>query len=201
MGKNYNKKVVCILTNMFEPLGEAIGNSLEVEESINVLQGKGPKDITSLVIFLAIQMVKIGKDITIEEATKEVRNVLVTGKALNKFYEVIKYQHGNIKEMVISDKVISIKANKTGFITEINTEAIGELSRKLGAGRYQKEDVIDSKVGLKILKKVGDFVINDEELVKVYLGEKDININEILDCFTINEHYHKPNPLIIETIV
>ena len=201
IGKNYNKKVVCILTNMFEPLGEAIGNSLEVEESINVLQGKGPKDITSLVIFLAIQMVKIGKDITIEEATKEVRNVLVTGKALNKFYEVIKYQHGNIKEMVISDKVISIKANKTGFITEINTEAIGELSRKLGAGRYQKEDVIDSKVGLKILKKVGDFVINDEELVKVYLGEKDININEILDCFTINEHYHKPNPLIIETIV
>ena len=103
--------------------------------------------------------------------------------------------------MVISDKVISIKANKTGFITEINTEAIGELSRKLGAGRYQKEDVIDSKVGLKILKKVGDFVINDEELVKVYLEEKDININEILDCFTINEHYHKPNPLIIETIV
>ena len=200
IGKNYNKKVVCILTNMYEPLGEAVGNSLEVEESINVLQGKGPKDITSLVIYLAIQMVKLGKNITIEEATKEVREVLVTGKALNKFYELIKYQHGNIKEMQVSSKIISIKANKSGFITKINTEGIGELSRKLGAGRYEKDDVIDASVGIKILKKIGDFVISDEELVKVYLGEKNININEILDCFTIEEHYHEPSPLIIETI-
>ena len=200
IGKNYNKKVVCILTNMYEPLGEAIGNSLEVEESINVLQGKGPKDITSLVIYLAIQMVKLGKNISLDEATKEVRNVLVTGKALNKFYELIKYQQGNINDMVISNKVVSIKANKSGFITKINTEGIGELSRKLGAGRYEKDDVIDPSVGIKILKKIGDFVISDEELVKVYLGEKDININEILDCFEIDEHYHKPSPLIIGTI-
>ena len=200
IGKNYNKKVVCILTNMFEPLGEAIGNSLEVEESINVLKGKGPKDITKLVIYLAIQMVKLGKNISLDEATKEVRNVLVTGKALNKFYELIKYQHGNINDMVISNKVVSIKANKSGFITKINTEGIGELSRKLGAGRYEKDDVIDPSVGIKILKKIGDFVISDEELVKVYLGEKDININEILDCFEIDEHYHKPSPLIIGTI-
>ena len=200
IGKNYNKKVVCILTNMFEPLGEAIGNSLEVEESINVLKGKGPKDITKLVIYLAIQMVKLGKNISLDEATKEVRNVLVTGKALNKFYELIKYQQGNINDMVISNKVVSIKANKSGFITKINTEGIGELSRKLGAGRYEKDDVIDPSVGIKILKKIGDFVISDEELVKVYLGEKDININEILDCFEIDEHYHKPSPLIIGTI-
>lgn len=200
IGKNYNKKVVCILTNMYEPLGEAIGNSLEVEESINVLQGKGPKDITSLVIYLAIQMVKLGKNISLDEATKEVRNVLVTGKALNKFYELIKYQQGNINDMVISNKVVSIKANKSGFITKINTEGIGELSRKLGAGRYEKDDVIDPSVGIKILKKIGDFVISDEELVKVYLGEKDININEILDCFEIDEHYHTPSPLIIGTI-
>ena len=185
---------------MFEPLGEAIGNSLEVEESINVLKGKGPKDITKLVIYLAIQMVKLGKNISLDEATKEVRNVLVTGKALNKFYELIKYQQGNINDMVISNKVVSIKANKSGFITKINTEGIGELSRKLGAGRYEKDDVIDPSVGIKILKKIGDFVISDEELVKVYLGEKDININEILDCFEIDEHYHKPSPLIIGTI-
>ena len=200
IGTNYNKKVVCILTNMFEPLREAIGNSLEVEESINVLKGKGPKDITKLVIYLAIQMVKLGKNISLDEATKEVRNVLVTGKALNKFYELIKYQQGNINDMVISNKVVSIKANKSGFITKINTEGIGELSRKLGAGRYEKDDVIDPSVGIKILKKIGDFVISDEELVKVYLGEKDININEILDCFEIDEHYHKPSPLIIGTI-
>ena len=200
IGKNYNKKVICILTNMYEPLGEAVGNSLEVIESIDVLKGKGPKDITKLVIYLAIQMIKLGKNITLEEATKEVRDVLVSGKALNKFYELIKYQHGDIDKLEISDKIFSIKANKTGFITKIDTELMGELSRKLGAGRYQKEDIIDPKVGIKVLKKIGDFVINDEELLKVYLGEKDININEFLKCFTINEHYSKPQPLIIKTI-
>lgn len=200
IGKNYNKKVICILTNMYEPLGSAVGNSLEVIESINVLKGKGPKDITNLVIYLAIQMVKLGKNISIEQATSEVRNVLVSGKALNKFYELVKYQKGNIEQLEVSNKVISIKSNKTGFISEINTEKIGELSRMLGAGRYQKEDIIDYKVGLEILKKVGEFVIADEEIVKVYLGEKNININDILDCFVIEKHHKEPSPLIIKTI-
>lgn len=78
---------------------------------------------------------------------------------------------------------------------------IGELVRKLGAGRYTKEDVIDPKVGMKILKKVGDFVVEGEELVKVYIGDKDISIDEVLSCFKIQEHFVEPLPLIIKTII
>lgn len=201
IGNNHNKKVVCVLTNMSEPLGEAIGNALEVEESMKVLQGIGPKDITELAIYLSVQMVRFGRNISFEEAIKLVKEVLVQGKALEKFKEIIACQHGRLEELEISTKVISIKSKQTGVISEINTEMIGELVRKLGAGRYTKEDVIDPKVGMKILKKVGDFVVEGEELVKVYIGDKDISIDEVLSCFKIQEHFVEPLPLIIKTII
>lgn len=200
IGKMHGKKVVCILTNMDEPLGCAIGNSLEVEESMDVLQGRGPKDITELVIYLAIHMVRLGKNISYYDAKKEVQNVLTEGKAFEKFKEFVHAQHGNLEELKISQNVISIKSKTSGVISRIDTEKMGELARKLGAGRYEKEDVIDPTVGLKVMKKVGEFVVDGEELVQVYLGTKDINIDDILSCFTIQEHFVEPRPLILETI-
>lgn len=200
IGREHHKKIVCILTNMEEPLGCAIGNSLEVEESINVLKGNGPKDITELVIYLAIHMVRLGKNISFKEAQKEVQQVLTTGKAMQKFEEFIHMQKGDLSKIVISKNVISIKSTTSGVISKIDTERLGEIARKLGAGRYQKEDVIDASVGLKVLKKVGEFVIEAEELVQVFMGQKDISIEEILSCFTIQEHFIEPNTLVLETL-
>ncbi len=199
IGKKHQKKVVCILTNMDEPLGCAIGNSLEVEESLNVLKGNGPKDITELVIYLAIHMVRLGKNISFNEAKKEVQQVLTSGQAVQKFEEFIRMQKGDLSKIEISKNVISIKSKTSGVISKIDTEKLGEIARKLGAGRYQKDDVIDSTVGLKIFKKVGEFVVEAEELVQVFVGQKDISIEEILSCFTIQEHFVEPNPLVLET--
>lgn len=200
IGNEHQKKVICILTNMDEPLGCAVGNALEVEESLEVLKGNGPKDITELVIYLAIHMVRLGKNISFSEAQKEVQHVLVTGKAVQKFEEFIHNQHGDLSQLSVSKTVISIKSKKSGVISKIDTEALGEIARKLGAGRYEKEDTIDPSVGLKILKKVGDFVIEAEELVQIFVGQKDISIEEVLSCFTIQEHFVEPNPLVLETL-
>ena len=77
---------------------------------------------------------------------------------------------------------------------------MGEIVRAIGAGRYQKEDIIDYGVGIVLSKKVGDFVLKDEELLKIYVHEKDMEIGRILDCFEIGVHYEEPTPLIYEII-
>lgn len=200
IGRIHQKETICVLTNMNQPLGSAIGNALEVQESMDVLQGKGPMDITQLAIVLAIQMVRLGKNISEEEATEEVRKVLMTGMSYEKFKEWIQIQHGDLGKLTVSSKIVSIKSKQNGVISHIDTERLGELTRQLGAGRYTKEDVIDPTVGIKIEKKIGEFVISDEELAKVYVGEKDINVNDILECFTISEHFLDNEPLILDII-
>ena len=140
------------------------------------------------------------KNISEEEATEEVRKVLMTGMAYEKFKEWIQIQHGDLGKLTVSSKIVSIKSKQNGVISHIDTERLGELTRQLGAGRYTKEDVIDPTVGIKIEKKIGEFVISDEELAKVYVGEKDINVNDILECFTISEHFLDNEPLILDII-
>ena len=187
IGKQHNKKVICFITNMDEPLGYAIGNSLEVLESINTLIGKGPKDLTELVINLATYMVSLGKNIDLEEAKKEVIENLNNNKAYEKFKEFVKNQEGNLNQIKISKNILSIKSKKEGYISEINALQLGEIARILGAGRLNKEDKIDFEVGLVLNKKVGDYVKKEEELVKVYIKDKKITEKEILDCFKITK--------------
>lgn len=200
IGKKYNKETVCVITNMDEPLGNAVGNSLEVREAIEVLKGRGPKDVQLLVLTLASYMVSLGKNISYSDANREVVENLKNGKAYEKFEELVLKQHGNLEEIEYSSKVYSLKSKETGFVKRIDAEKIGELVRNLGGGRYHKSDNIDYKVGIVLNKKVGDYVLEDEELVKVYLGEKDININDVLDCFEIGMKVEEKIPLIYGVI-
>jgi len=200
IGKNNNVEVVCVLTDMSQPLGNAIGNSLEVLESIEVLKGNGPKDLTSLVIKIATIMVSLGKSISYDDALKEVEENLKNGKAYNKFCEMIKYQQGDINNIEVSKRVFSIKSSKTGFVNAINAYELGEITRKIGAGRYSKTDIINHGVGVVLNKKVGDYVLQDEELLKVYLGDKDITVGEILECFEITQKLDEKIPLIHKII-
>lgn len=200
IGKNYNKKVVCFITNMDEPLGYAIGNSLEVLESINTLRGKGPKDLTYLVINLATYMVSLGKNIKLEDAYKLVIENLYNGKAYQKFQELVSYQNGNLNQIKISNKVISVKSKEEGYIEKINALQLGEYARILGAGRLNKEDNIDFEVGIVLNKKVGDYVTKGEELVKLYIKEKTTEEENIQKCFTIINQNVEPSTLI-KTII
>lgn len=196
IGKQHNKKVVCFITDMNEPLGYAIGNSLEVLESINTLIGKGPKDLTYLVLNLATYMVSMAKNIPLEQANKEVVENLYNGNAYKKFQELVKNQNGNLNKIKISKKVLTIKSNKQGYIKNINALELGEIARILGAGRLNKEDKIDFEVGIVLTKKVGDYVRKEEELLKLYINEKTVSEQQILDCFTITREKQQQTKLI-----
>lgn len=201
IGKNHNKKVVCFITNMDEPLGYAIGNSLEVIESINTLKGNGPKDLTELVIKLATYMVSLGKNISIEEAEKEVTDNLYNNKAYEKFEELVINQNGNINKIELSNKIISIKSKTEGYITKINALQLGEYARIIGAGRLNKEDEINYKVGIVLNKKVGDYISKNEELLKLYIEDKVIDEDKILNCFEIKKENNGKTTLIKEIII
>lgn len=200
IGKNAGKEVVCVLTNMDQPLGTHIGNALEVKESIEFLKGKYEKDIYELIMTLGSLMGHMGLSISIEEAKKRLIENLNNGKAYQKFEEFIKAQGGILEKIEYAPKVFSVKSNQSGYIHKIHTLELGEIARQIGAGRYQKEDAIDYGVGIILEKKVGDFVLQDEELLKIYVHEKDMEIGKILDCFEIGVHYSEPSPLIYEIV-
>lgn len=200
IGKSHNRQVICVLTDMNQPLGCAIGNSLEVKESIDVLNNRGPKDITNLIIALATIMVSCGLGISFEEANKKVHDNLNNGNAYVKFLELVKKQGGRIEELNFAKNVISIKSKLSGYINEIKTDDLGEISRKLGGGRYEKNDEINFGVGLVLSKKLGDYVMEDEEILKVYFDDKSVSADEILRCFKIETNKINSNPLIYEVI-
>lgn len=200
IGKAYRKPTICIITNMDEPLGYAIGNALEVEEAINTLKGNGPSDLLEVVITLCSIIIGAVKKIPNEEAKNLLFKQLNNGEAYKKFEELVKYQGGDIKSLKVSDKVFSIKSDKSGYVSKIDAEALGEIAKLIGAGRNTLEDKIDYEVGLVLNKKVGDKVEKDEELLKVYLKDKDVSMTQILDCFQIDEELSNLPKLILDII-
>ena len=200
IGKAYRKPTICILTNMEEPLGYAIGNSLEVKEAIDTLKGNGPSDLLEVVMTFASLIVGAYKKISNSEARELIFKQLNNGSAYKKFEEMVKSQGGDIEKIKYTDKVFSIKSDKEGYINEIDALGLGNIAKKIGAGRNELEDEIDYEVGLVLSKKVGDYVEKDEELVKVYLKDKDITISEILSCFKIDSEL-TANPELILGIV
>lgn len=200
IGKRYDRKVVCILTNMDIPLGHNIGNGLEVIESIECLKGNGPKDLEELVLELGSIMVSLDKKISKEDAYLELKDNLYNNKAYLKFEELVKNQDGDINNIDVSDKIISIKSSKEGFINSIDTLRLGEIVKNIGGGRISKEDSIDYGVGISVSKKVGQLIFENEEIAKVYLRDKDVKVNDILECFEIEEENTKSNQLILEVI-
>ena len=200
IGKSQNKETICVLTNMDEPLGNYIGNALEVHEAIETLKNNGPKDLVEVVTTLASYMVSLGKNIDYESAKKMVDENLANGKAYEKFCEMVKYQNGDINNIKISDKIISIKSPKSGYIKDIVAYNLGMLERELGDTRLEGKNTIDYTVGFKLNKKSGEYVNEGEELIQIYQGSKEIDINKVLDCFIVQEQKSDKKPLIYEIV-
>ena len=189
IGKNASINTVAILTNMNEPLGNNIGNNLEVLEAIEILKGNGPKDLTDISIELASYMVSITKNINYEEAKTKVIEVLDSGKALNKFYELVKYQGGDISKLNhISKYEYKVYSKKSGYITKMNTAKIGKISSMLGAGRIKKDDLIDYNAGIVLNKKINDYVNKNDLLATLYTDKKIDLINDYLDSIEITDN-------------
>ncbi len=201
IGKRFGKETIAIVSNMDYPLGNNIGNGLEVIEAIDILNGKGNKDLRELCIILASYMVSLGKNIPLEEARLLVETNIDNGKAYNKFVELVNYQQGDINNIAVSDNIIEIKTNRTGYINDIDALKIGKLSMNLGAGRRVKEDIIDYGAGISLVKKINDFVNSGDVIARVYMGNKKIPLNEVEEAFIISDKITVKKPLIYEVII
>lgn len=182
IGKLANRQTVAVISDMSEPLGEAIGNSLEVVEAIETLQGKGPEDLVEMCYALGSQMVVLaGKAETVDQARGLLEEALTSGKALAKFKEMIQNQGGDASivdhpERILTARyVVELPAKQSGIVSKIVANELGIAAMMLGAGRKTKEDNIDHAVGLKLHKKIGDSVQQGESLLTIYSNEEAIS--------------------------
>ena len=196
IGKNNNMKVICLLTNMNIPLGNNIGNSLEVKEAIDILTNKKDNELKTLCINLATYMVSLGLNISLKQAEKMVINNLKNNNAYKKFKELISYQNGNLSSLTKEEPKYIIKAKTSGYITNLSADFIGKLAMHLGAGRLNKEDNIDYNAGIILHKKNGDYVEKDEIVMSLYT-KKELNLD--INIITSNKKVKK-EPLIYEVI-
>jgi len=171
IGEGAGKKMVALITSMDQPLGYAVGNSIEVKEAIDTLKGKGPKDLTDLCLELGSNMLLIsGLVKSTEEGKKKLLQSINEGRAIQKFKEFVSAQGGdpsvadNPSILPQCKKLVEIKSPRAGYIQKINALEVGIASQILGAGRQKKDDVIDLSVGIYLKKKVGDPVKKDEPL-------------------------------------
>ena len=209
IGDELNRDTRAIITDMNEPLGLAIGNSLEVIEAINTLNGHGPKDLVELCTKAgAIMLMQAKKVETMEEGIKLISSKIESKEALDKLAQLIKAQGGDESYIYHPEKFeqakyqIEVKASSEGYIKEINALEIGEAAMKLGAGRATKDDIIDLSAGIVMNKKVGDSVTKGDLLATLYYN--DLSPEKARDCYlsAVSISGDKPteNPLIYKTI-
>ena len=211
IGKSANKNVVATLSDMSQPLGCAVGNSLEVIEAIETLKGNGPKDFTNLCLEFTAEILvvcDVAKDL--KEARRMAEQALEEKKGLEKLYQMIEAQGGNPEVindytlLPIAEEIIDLTfdTDVEVYIEQVNALAIGEAAMLLGAGRATKSDTIDLGVGIILHKKVGDTLKKGDVLATVYTNGKNTEaaINMILDAIDTTEEKVLPSPIIIQTI-
>lgn len=201
IGNNVGRNTMAIISDMSQPLGNAIGNGLELKEAIETLKGQGPDDLTELVLTLGSQMVVLAKQAsTLDEAREYLTQSIESGKALEKFKSFISNQGGDASIVDHPENLANAKfkidyaAKQDGYITEMIANEIGVASMMLGAGRQTKEDVIDLSVGIVLNKKVGDKAKAGESILTIHSNKE--NIDDIFDklneSIRIDSESHTP---------
>ena len=210
LGSSTNKKVIAFITNMNQPLGEKIGNTLEIEESIDILKGKGPEDTRNLILQLGAEMLILGKvTSTIDESIKILKDKIRNGDALNKFKQMIDAQGGNSQVvdnysiMPHAQYIVQITAEKEGYIKSIDTFGIGNMIANLGGGRIKITDKIDHSIGIELFKKIGNRIENGDLIANLHiknLEDGDNTIKKFNAFFEISTIPVRQAPLIEEII-
>ena len=179
IGKLANKETVCIITNMDQPLGTMVGNTLEVIEAIEALKGNMQDDVKNVILELGAYILKLdGKGDNIQENKEKIEQVISNGDAYKKFLQLVENQGGDIGYIENTEKFTNAKykmpveAVKTGYVQKLNAEEVGKIAMHLGAGRMKKEDNIDYAVGIELLKKVGCQVEQGETIAYIYADDE-----------------------------
>jgi pyrimidine-nucleoside phosphorylase len=209
--KAFDKKVIGFVTDMNQPLGNYIGNWLEVYESIQVLKDGKKNDLTELSLILAGAMIYLGKKSkSLDEGIEEAIRILKSGKAFDTFVEIVKAQNGKTEFILNPDKYPKskfkevIKAISTGYLSEVNTYEIGMAAIDLGAGRKTKDDKIDSKAGIIFNYKIGDNINKGVVLAELFSNSKagmDIAKKRIANAIKISKSKPKKLKLVKRVII
>jgi pyrimidine-nucleoside phosphorylase len=203
-------KIRTLITNMEAPLGRMVGNSLEVIESINTLQGNGPADLTELCILQARMMVQLaGIETSETKAEKLVKRTLKSGEALDKFRDMVKQQGGDPRivddpsRLLVAKEKTKVVANAEGYIVEQDAYTVGQAAMKLGAGRETAEQKIDHAVGIVVLKKPGEKVKPGDTIYEIHSqgGSATTTATLMLAMsFRVGSQPPKLGPLVLETL-
>ncbi|MEH0156070.1 thymidine phosphorylase [Limibacter armeniacum] len=210
IGKRFDRNIMVVLSNMDQPLGNAVGNSLEVIEAIETLKGLGPEDFTELVVTLAGIALLMKKDVkTLEEGIEKANDMINSDVVLDNLKAFIKACGGDEKivndytRLPIGRETREVVSMKEGYIHRIMAEDIGKAAMILGAGRATKDDVIDHGVGVVLRKKVGDTVQTGESLATIYYNDMehvDSANKMILGAYKVEPH-ETSTPLVIKEIL
>lgn len=209
LGKKFGRNTKAIITSMNEPLGDAIGNSLEVIEAINILKGKKSGHLKEIALRIGSKlMIMEGLAKTEDEARKVLEGKISDGSAIEKFKEMVELQGGDPSYIYDTDKfkkssiIKDITSEETGFVKSIEAIEIGIASRDLGAGRHKKGEVLDLSAGIYLHKKVSDFVEKGEKIATIYT-EKENEVAGAIDrikaAYTFSDK-REDYKLIIEEI-
>ena len=210
IGKASGKKTMALITDMDQPLGKAVGNTLEVIEAIDTLKSKGPEDITELSIELAAMMIFAGeKAPDLETAREMAADAIRSGAALDKLRNLISAQGGDPRVvddyslLPQSDGVYEVISDEEGYIEQIDAMTIGVASQHTGAGRAKKEDSIDPGAGIVLEVKTGDKVNKGDRLALIYTSKDDVApiIEEVRAGFIVSENKKAINRLIKQCIL
>ena len=210
IGDLANKETVCVLTNMDEPVGYDVGNSLEIMEVIECLKGNIPEDVKEIILTIGSYIIKLsGNGDNLEENRQKIMTQIENGAALKKFIELVENQGGDISYIEDTNKfekakyIMEVVAPKNGYVTKLNAEKIGVTSVHLGAGRVKKEDSIDKAVGILLNKKISDPVNEGDVLAYVHANDEEKGkqaVKDVLEAYEIAPEKPKTPEHIIEII-
>jgi pyrimidine-nucleoside phosphorylase len=206
LGRHARREVACVLTDMDQPLGRAVGNALEIRETIATLRGDGPPDFEELVLSAAAHLLAFS-DLGIDEAAGRERAAAAIhdGSALDMYERWIAAQGGNPAEDALPSAAVvrDVPAPQAGYVAAIGAVDVGMAALRLGAGRHTKDDRIDHSVGVVCLKKRGDAVEAGETLAQVHARDDDAAARaaeEVLAAYAFADAPPAATPIVLETI-
>ncbi len=207
IGELANRETICVLTNMNEPVGKAVGNTLEIIETIECLKGNIPQDIKEIILEIGSYIIKLaGNGENIEENKRKILENIENGKAYEKFIELVENQNGDIeyiknpKKFQKAKYILPVISEKAGYVEKLDAEKIGVTSVNLGAGRIKKEDNIDYTVGIWLEKKISDQVEKGEILAYVHANDEEKGkqaVEDIKKAYQITENAVKEPEYIL----
>ena len=186
IGRGAGKKIAALITDMDVPLGNNIGNSLEIIEAVETLKGNGPEDLTEICVLLAAKLLELAGKGSFSECKLLAKSKIDDGSALAKLIEMVSYQGGNPDYILKSDMFVKapfsfdVTATESGYIGNMNAEGIGISCAELGAGRQSKDDKIDHSAGIILHKKTGDKVEKGEIVATLFCSDKKLFENAVL---------------------